>query len=81
VRLREDRAATAIVLRPNGSLGWIARSGGCAGTDRYWVKRRDSRGRATLDQGDGEHAPHDLTRAGRMLRWIRDGIVRTATLR
>lgn len=75
--------ATALVVNRRMSIAWIERRpiDPPSGHFRALVRRIDSRGAKVLDAGRDAHAPRRLRLHGSTLRWERDGVEATASLR
>lgn len=70
--------ATEVVVKRNRSIAWLERRPMQPGVEenphlRMIVRRRDAGGLVVLDEGEDEHAPHDLSLERSRLRWVRDG--------
>ena len=89
---REDyeavaRRFTAVVLKPNGSIGWILHRRDSAWdgystyyTETYEVRKSDTTGSNVLLDSGADVDPESLTLNGSTLTWMRAGEARSATL-
>lgn len=76
-----DGFATDLVLKPNGSIGWISADRLADGRFGHVVRRHDAGGLADLDSGRTIE-PESLTLgADSTLRWVHGGEERSAPLR
>ena len=67
-----DTVPSVLVLKPNGFVAWIYRTG-----NSEEVHRRDSTGAAIIDSGP-QIDPHSLAAGGSWLYWTDDGSPRSA---
>lgn len=82
--LRRNREIAHLVLKANGSVGWLERDPARSIPSRpptYRIRRHDERGFATLDAGTGAAAPHRIDLRRSTLYWTKAGRERHARLR
>lgn len=83
-----DATIGSLVLKPNGSVAWIAceawdtdSEGECLKDVKRTALRHDSRGRSVLDAGRLRPRSMRLARDGHGVSWIHNGHRKTAALR